>query len=197
MYLVVDTETNDLPRNWRAPVSDLANWPRVIQVAWLEFDAAGTETARSVHLIRPDGFSISEGARAVHGITTARATRDGVPLAGVLDALLRAIARTRLVIAHNIEFDATVLSAEFLRAGQRDPLQKVARRCTMKESAEYCNIPGQYGAKWPKLEELHRHLFSETLPHAHDALKDAESCARCFFELQARGVKPFAPPLRS
>lgn len=197
MYLVVDTETNDLPRNWRAPVSDLANWPRVIQVAWLEFDAAGTETARSVHLIRPDGFSISEGARAVHGITTARATRDGVPLAGVLDALLRAITRTRLVIAHNIEFDATVLSAEFLRAGQRDPLQKVARRCTMKESADYCNVPGQYGTKWPKLEELHRHLFSETLPQAHDALADAESCARCFFELQALGVKPFAPPLRS
>jgi DNA polymerase III epsilon subunit-like protein len=196
LYLVVDTETNDLPRNWRAPVTDLANWPRVVQVAWLAFDVAGTETARSVHLIRPDGFSISEGARAVHGITTARAKRDGVPLAGVLDALLQEIKRARLVIAHNIEFDATILSAEFLRAGQRDPLLKVARRCTMKESADYCAIPGQYGPKWPKLEELHRHLFNEPSPQAHDALADAESCARCFFELQTRGVKPFAPRLK-
>ncbi|MHB1863766.1 MAG: 3'-5' exonuclease [Gemmatimonadaceae bacterium] len=196
MYLIVDTETNDLPRNWRAPVTDLANWPRVVQVAWLEFDVTGTETARSVHLICPDGFAISEGARAVHGITTARAKRDGVPLAGVLDALLQAITRARVVIAHNIQFDATILSAEYLRAGQRDPLLTVARRCTMKESADYCNIPGQYGPKWPKLEELYHHLFNERSRGAHDALADAESCARCFFELQARGVKPFAPPLK-
>ena len=192
MFLVVDTETHDLPRNWRAPVTDLANWPRVVQVAWIEFDMTGHELARCAHLIRPDGFTISSGASAVHGISTAVAKRDGVPLAGVLDSLLEAIQRARLVIAHNIEFDATVLSAEYLRAGNADPLRRVALRCTMKESADYCGIPGQYGAKWPKLEELYSHLFLAPPSRTHDALADAETCARCFFEIRQRGVKPFA-----
>jgi DNA polymerase-3 subunit epsilon len=192
VYLVVDTETHDLPRNWRSPVTDLENWPRVVQAAWLEFDASGTETGRSSYLVQPVGFEISPGAQAVHGISTAVAARDGMALTSVLDELGPAIARAQVVIAHNIDFDATVLSAEFLRAGRPDVLATAVRFCTMKESATYCNLPGNYGPKWPKLEELHQHLFSFPPRSTHDALADATTCARCFFELKRRGVKPFA-----
>ena len=38
MYLIVDCETNGLPRNWRAPVTDFANWPRAVQIAWALYD---------------------------------------------------------------------------------------------------------------------------------------------------------------
>ena len=34
-YLFFDTETTGLPRNWSAPVSDLNNWPRLVQIAWI------------------------------------------------------------------------------------------------------------------------------------------------------------------
>ncbi|MEO6488035.1 MAG: 3'-5' exonuclease [Thermoanaerobaculia bacterium] len=191
MYLIIDTETNDLPRDWRAPVTDLANWPRIIQAAWLEFDSSGGERSRFSSLVRPVGFAISVGAQNVHGITTAEATRNGVSLSSVLDKLAEALTRVNVVIAHNIDFDATVLSAEFLRTGRSDPLAGARTLCTMKEAAAYCDLPGKYGPKWPKLEELHMHLFS-TPPHrAHDALADAEACARCFFELKRRGVSPF------
>jgi len=30
MYLFFDTETTGLPRNWKAPVTDLDNWPRMV-----------------------------------------------------------------------------------------------------------------------------------------------------------------------
>ena len=30
MYLFLDTETADKPRNWKAPASDLDNWPRAL-----------------------------------------------------------------------------------------------------------------------------------------------------------------------
>lgn len=33
MYLFFDTETTGLPKNWKAPVSDLNNWPRLVQLA--------------------------------------------------------------------------------------------------------------------------------------------------------------------
>jgi len=192
MVLVVDTETHDLPRSWRAPVTDLGNWPRVVQVAWIEFDASGEERDRFATLVRPDGFTIREGAHRVHGITTARAARDGIPVEEVLDRLTPAIERSNLLVAHNIDFDATVLSAEFLRAGMPDRLRSIDRLCTMKESASYCRIPGPRGPKWPRLEELHTHLFSVPPAGMHDALADAEACARCFFELRRRGVPPFA-----
>jgi hypothetical protein len=29
MYLFFDTETTGLPKNWKAPVTDLNNWPRM------------------------------------------------------------------------------------------------------------------------------------------------------------------------
>lgn len=41
VYLFFDTETTGIPRNWRAPVTDLTNWPRIVQVAWLECDEDG------------------------------------------------------------------------------------------------------------------------------------------------------------
>ena len=38
MYLFFDTETTGLPRNWKAPVTHLNNWPRMIQIAWIACD---------------------------------------------------------------------------------------------------------------------------------------------------------------
>ncbi|HEY5387075.1 MAG TPA: hypothetical protein VIL79_04150, partial [Thermoleophilia bacterium] len=32
--LVFDTETSDLPRDWRRPASDVDNWPHLVQIAW-------------------------------------------------------------------------------------------------------------------------------------------------------------------
>jgi len=37
MYLFFDTETTGLPKNWKAPIEDLNNWPRLVQLAWLEW----------------------------------------------------------------------------------------------------------------------------------------------------------------
>jgi len=32
--LFFDTETTGLPKNWKAPVEQLDNWPRLVQIAW-------------------------------------------------------------------------------------------------------------------------------------------------------------------
>jgi DNA polymerase III epsilon subunit-like protein len=58
----------------------------------------------------------------------------------------------------------------------------------MEASTNHCRIPGQYGYKWPTLEELHEHLFGNPPDKSHDAASDARSCARCFFELKRLGV---------
>jgi DNA polymerase III epsilon subunit-like protein len=184
VYLFFDTETTGIPRNWKAPASDLANWPRLVQMAWVECEESGEVTARRQFIVRPDGFSIPPNATRVHGITTERASREGVAVKEVLEAFTAAAGASAFAIAHNLDFDEKVLGAEFLRAGLTNPLPRLSRLCTMRTATDYCRLPGRYGYKWPTLEELYRHLFDETLEGSHDAATDALACSRCFFELR-------------
>ena len=41
MYLIFDTETTGLPLNWKAPLTDFNNWPRMVQLAWQIHDKTG------------------------------------------------------------------------------------------------------------------------------------------------------------
>ena len=43
MYLFFDTETTGLPKNWKVPATDLNNWPRMIQLAYLIYDRKGNK----------------------------------------------------------------------------------------------------------------------------------------------------------
>jgi len=190
MYLFFDTETSGLPRNWSAPASDVGNWPRLVQLGWLCCDGAGQLLRSQQYLVKPQGFQITGEAVEVHGITTAVALRDGVDLGPVLAEFAADVGASRVVVAHNLDFDQRVIQAEFHRAQLADPFAGKTRVCTMKETADFCRLPGKYGYKWPNLTELHRQLFGEPFDGAHGALADAEACMRCFFHLRERGVFP-------
>ena len=58
MFLIFDTETTGLPRNWNAPLSDAENWPRCIQIAWQLHDKSGNCIIHEDYLVKPDGFTI-------------------------------------------------------------------------------------------------------------------------------------------
>jgi DNA polymerase III epsilon subunit-like protein len=184
----MDCETTGLPRDWKAPVSDLENWPRVIQLAWALYDEADRHLESKTLLVRPDGFEIPEESKRVHGISTELALAEGKQLPDVLDELSAAVGKSGIVIAHNIRFDENVISAEYLRAKKRPPFSDRKRVCTMVETTEFCAIPGPYGYKWPTLSQLHRKLFDSEFEEAHDAGADVAACAKCFFELKRRNI---------
>jgi len=188
MYLFFDTETTGLPRNWHAPVTDLANWPRMVQLAWLLQTDAGEPLESGSVIIRPDGFVIPPDASRVHGITTERALREGVDLGSALGAFAAAMTRAEVLVAHNMSFDEMIAGAEFLRTGIDNRLFGMHRFCTMKATTDVCRLPGRYGFKWPTLTELHQHLFGQAPAVTHDAAADVEACRACFFELKARGI---------
>ena len=188
MYLFFDTETTGIPRNYRAPASDLNNWPRLVQIAWLLMDEEANEVSSAEHTIKPDGFIIPEDAARIHGITTELALRNGVDLPSVLTEAAAAISRASVLVAHNMQFDEKILGAEFLRSGYPNLVDSRERKCTMQASTDYCRLPGRYGYKWPTLQELHMKLFSEPFEGAHRALVDVRACARCYFELKSRKV---------
>jgi len=187
MYLFFDTETNGLPRNWKAPVHRISNWPRLVQLAWIAYDGEGQELARNEHIIRPEGFTIPLKASSIHGITTARAIEEGVELTSVLEEFKEQLHQAEYLVAHNMSFDEKIMGAEYLRAGHPNPLDPKIRICTMKESTDFCALPGRYGYKWPSLGELHFKLFKEDFEEAHNAAADISATARCFWELKNRG----------
>lgn len=188
MYLFFDTETTGLPRNWSAPVSELDNWPRLVQLAWSLYDENEKRTASHCTIVKPDGFTIPAEAIEVHGITTARAKTEGVEVVDVLKEFARIIPRSQILIAHNMSYDESVVGAEFMRSQIKSRLFDTTRFCTMRSTTEFCAIPGYQGFKWPKLSELHERLFASVPVGAHSADADVEACARCFFELKRRNL---------
>jgi len=189
MYLVFDTETTGLPRNFKAPLNDFANWPRIVQLAWNLYDADGTPWEKYSYIIKPDGFIIPEDVAKIHRVTQERAEREGVPLQEALVAFLKDVSEAEFLVAHNIEFDENIIGSELLRLKMPNPLVSSQKICTMKSSTQYCRIDNGRGSyKWPNLSELYQFLFKKGFDEAHDAGIDVKACADCLFELKRRGV---------
>ncbi len=188
MYLFFDTETTGLPNNWRAPVTDLNNWPRLVQLAYLYCDADGNTLISGDYIIKPEGFLIPESASRIHGISTERAKSEGVLLSNVLDEFGMLIGKAEVLVAHNMSFDEKIVGSELLRAGMPDSLPSKKKICTMERTTDFCAIKGLYGNKWPKLTELYHTLFGIGFEEAHNAALDIQATAKCFWELKKRGV---------
>ena len=188
-YLFFDTETTGIPKDYKAPCTNTDNWPRLIQLGWLLTDAEGRILSEGNHIVRPDGFEIPKAASDVHGITTDFALENGKPLLDVIFAFGADLNQAECVIGHNLDYDLHIVGAEYVRLGY-DSRIMFARPtlCTMQATIQYCNIPGRFGPKWPKLMELYTKLFGQEFDGAHDAMADIVATKECFFELIRRGA---------
>ena len=187
MYLFFDTETTGLPRNWKAPVTDFNNWPRLVQLAYLLYDENGNQISGGDHLVKPVGFLIPVDASRIHGISTEKAQREGVEILSVLKEFQTLINQANCLVAHNMSFDEKIVGAEFLRNKMSDSIAGKKKICTMQSTTNFCAIEGLYGYKWPKLSELHYKLFRTGFEEAHNAAIDIHATARCFWELKRLG----------
>lgn len=187
-----DTETTGVPRDYQAPVSDSANWPRLVQLAWIVWDSTNNKQLKEKSvIISPDGFVIPSEASSVHGITTERARREGINLHSALDEFMTDVQNASCVIGHNVDFDRHIVGAELYRMGKNTGiLIDLPFTCTMQSSIEFCQLPPyRYGHyKWPKLDELHQKLFGHSFADAHDAMADIRATKDCYFELVKRGL---------
>ena len=187
MYLFFDTETTGLPKNWKAPVTDLDNWSRLVQLAYLFYDRNGYLISGGDYIIKPVGFTIPSDASRIHGISNEKALGEGKALLSVLQEFQALVDESEYLVAHNISFDEKIVGAEFLRNGMPDSLVSKRKFCTMQGTTNFCKINGPYGYKWPKLSELHYKLFQENIEEAHNAAVDIHATAKCFWELKRIG----------
>jgi DNA polymerase III subunit epsilon len=183
-YLFFDTETTGLPKNWKAPVTDTKNWPRMVQIAWLIYDNSGKQLSSRDYIIKPENFTIPADVVKIHGISTERALKEGHPLNDVLTEFISDVEKADFLVGHNVDFDDKIVGAELVRLAYNSSFHKKQRICTMASSTKFCAIPGNYGYKWPSLSELYFKLFREKFEDAHQALIDIQATAKCFWELK-------------
>lgn len=191
MYLIFDTETTGLPRNWAAPISDTDNWPRCIQIAWQLHDAMGNLIEHQDYLVKPEGFNIPYDAERIHGISTELAQAQGIPLSEVLEKFNTALSKAKFIVGQNVGFDVNIMGCEFYRLGVNSPMATLPVLDTCTEvTAELLKLPGGRGGRFklPTLTELHSYLFNVPFAEAHNATADVEATTRCFLELIRREV---------
>lgn len=196
--MIFDTETTGKPKNYKAHVTDIDNWPRVIQLAWTVCDMTSKELSWGDELIYPDGWEMpTEEFWVTHGFSQKQNLEEGKPIAKVVDMFLADLQSADVLVSHNMEFDYNVLGAEMIRLGVSSP-NKPLKICTKEASTNYCKIPfsekqrrypgSRQNFKWPKLDELHKFLFGIDFKNAHDASGDVYALRACFFELVRRRV---------
>ena len=141
-------------------------------------------TESDCRIIAPDGWKVPEVAANIHGITTERASAEGIPISQALDGFAKALRQSDMLVAHNVAFDRPVLLSEAYRARSTEllsALHATPTECTMRMGT----LPG---TRWPKLAALDERLFGIAPPadSLHRADVDTELCAQIWVEMKKR-----------
>jgi DNA polymerase III subunit alpha len=200
--LLLDTETNGLPKNRFAPIAEPGNWPAILQLSWAVYTVAGTTVqriaSRDIGLALNPAIPWDTGAASIHGLSEAEARRGTAPAIAFteLGAALRSV---DVVVAHNLSFDKPVIRAAAYVEGIRDVWPAgVQELCTMKEMQPILRLVSPYyGAgsgkfKAPKLNELYEWLYGHRYDISgsvlHTAQSDTHCLEQCVKGLLRRGV---------
>jgi len=153
-FAVVDVETTGL-----YPATD-----RVVEVAVVQVSSDGQVTAEFTTLINP-GRDV--GPTRIHGIRAADVVH--APPFDHVAAALWQILDGRVLVAHNVAFDARFLEAEFGRCGVHLPPPPLM--CTMQLASYYLpGLPSRSLAACCSAANI-------TMPGWHCALDDARAAA--------------------
>jgi len=155
-YAVLDTETTGF-----SP----ATGDRVLEVAVVLLDSAGRVESEWETLLNP-GRGV--GPEHIHGITPAIIER--APRFADIAAYLAHLLSGRLVVGHNVAFDARFLHAEFDALGMDVPLQ--ANRCLCTQALARDHLPGPQRTLAACCEQTGVHHLD-----AHSALGDTRATA--------------------
>lgn len=193
LFCFFDTETTGFVRSADTPLDDPGQ-PWAVQIACLLSDIDGNEYGMMSVILQRTSFSIPFQVAQIHGIDDSVADRFGIPRAEAFKVFTRMLNQSNFMIAHNFDYDWKIL--QIAEARGEASLPRTRFFCTMKETTDICRIPKTRGAgyKWPKLQELHVHLFGEEFVDAHDALADVRATKRCFLHLVQTG-QIVLPPL--
>lgn len=187
--LVFDTETTGLPKYRNASTKNFELWPHIVQLSYILYDI---ETHFVIdyndQIIKLESdIVISKESENIHKISNEISLSKGVEIYKELIEFNNILNKSDIIIAHNLEFDKNMIEVECLRNNINSPFKnnKKLEYCTMKNSVDLCKIISISKSKkeffkYPKLFELHNHLFGFIPENLHNSMIDVLTCIRCY-----------------
>ena len=186
--LIFDIETTGLPKcisfnNYYDPhETKYYDNSRMIELGYIICTPNGILVKEVNNLIKPDNFSINNSD--IHGITNEMVNNEGVDIKTVLNNLHNDLKSVNTIIAHNINFDYSILLSECYRyfgMNHNIIVDIISKHqiCTMKMGKNYLDT-----YKFPKLIDLHKHIFNRDVKQEHRALSDVKLCAECYYRMK-------------
>jgi DNA polymerase-3 subunit alpha len=196
--LLLDTETNGLPKNRFAPISVADAYPAILQLSWSLFTLTGNEMthehSRDITVALDPSVAWDTGAAAVHGISETVA-RSGTSPINAFTELSDVMAKSDIIVAHNLSFDKPVIRAAAYACGLRNLWPDTIKEfCTMRFSRDLCKLPAMRpdAFKLPKLNELHSFLYGHPYDVSgnvlHTSKSDVDCLAKCLSMLFKKGL---------
>ena len=210
--LILDTETNGLPKNRYAPASEYASYPAILQLSWAIYTIEDSKLlpgiTRDVGLSLHPSIPWDTGAAKIHGLSEVEA-RHGTPAADALTELRQALYDVDVVVAHNLAFDKPVIRAAGYAEASRGADASlrsiwpsgIKEFCTMRGTRDLVKIPAtakqaQYADlglyKAPRLNELYTWLYGHAYDVSgatmHNAKNDTHCLAQCIARLLEKGL---------
>lgn len=204
--LIFDTETTGLPpKSKTLKNEELHLWPYIVQFSYIVYD---TETHRIIKVkdtIIHIPIEMCQEVIDIHGITNEMAKASRHQVEDSLKEFYNDLLEVHRVIAHNFQFDWNMIQIELMRLIIREKthneddlsvsiLKTIQETpspniyCTMANSTAMCDLKmrskfGKEFVKFPKLSELHYHLFGVVPRNLHNSLNDVVICLRCYYKL--------------
>jgi DNA polymerase III epsilon subunit-like protein len=193
-YIAFDFETSGLPKG-RKPVTreTLGQYDtcRAVSLSAARFSSKGRLIDTFDAMVYPEGFEISPGSVAIHGITEDMAKSKGRSFVQVFTDFMTFIGpRTKTLIAHNAKFDVSVLHSEMIRHRiDLSLIENINFRCTLELYRERFLKPIRLGV-------LYEEIFGEQFENAHNSLADCIACGRVYPYVigHERELKPIGVP---
>jgi len=188
--------------------SQIATYPHILQLSFILFNlVTRTVDYHSDAYIRPPpDVVVSPFITGKTGITREICDAKGVRIDDALRHFHSAYMMCDTIVSHNLAFDTGMIRVEQLRNNRHfdtfspavlrmfnpiyDDINGISHFCTMKATVDLCDItvPRKNGKgvykKWPTLEELYKHLFSQTPINLHNSIVDSLVGLRCYLKVR-------------
>lgn len=173
--LFFDTETTGLiPKNLNIE-KDLNLAPFLLSISWQVYSNDKCILSKTFFR-KPDTFSIDNSSIAtkIHGITSEIANEKGKPILDILLEFRKDLYGIDKMIAHNLNFDESIVSIEAKRLGITVFPKNISRVCTVL-------LTETLFGKYMKLESLCKYFFNHRSYNFHSSEDDVRACADVYF----------------
>jgi len=179
MYLIIDCETTGLPTtiNYKYPPyfeMEYFNYARIVQLTMLICDYNFNQLSLQDYIIKSNGYNITNSQ--FHGITNEISQKEGIYFEDVAKILSNNLSNVTHIIAHNANFDISIVKSELHRLGLYNIIEQIDTKiiyCSMLATKYIINsLNSKNNIKNPSLAELYKFATNKEIEHAHNSKYD-------------------------